>query len=479
MIQSIYLNIGCGKVKLPGFVNIDREAGADVRCDVTRGLPYDDSTVEGIYSEHFIEHLSQKDIINFLRECRRVLKPGGRIRIATPDLDDLVRQYVENDWRQPWLQKYGYEWVSSRAEFLNVCLRDWGHAWVVNEQELSRLAHWAGLEQPMRCRLNESADQKLSGLETRPESTLIMEFHKRMASIPDAPLVTILIPAFRPDFFAACLDSAVGQTYPNLEILVLDDSCSDEIERLTKQYARQDSRIGYRRNTPALGEPENLTQGIRLARGEFIKPLYDDDTLETVAVERLLAALRASPDARLATGRRRPVNSAGELLGDAMLGPPLAKVSGPLRGTAVIGRILSTSINSLGEPTCMLFRREDALAIDEPNVMSLFGRLCFGIGDVCLALHLLARGDLAYVAEPVARFRLHDGQTQRQQGVKNTSLASWLYVQQQGMRLGFKVAHLGVYKTRLLMRADRNALFDYGGRALGYALRLLYRLRKS
>lgn len=437
MTQALYLNIGCGKVKLPGFVNIDLEPGADIQCDVTQGLPFADATVDGIYSEHFIEHLGQKDIIAFLRECRRVLKPGGRVRIATPDLDEVVRQYAADDWRQPWLKQYGYEWIQNRAECLNVTMREWGHQWLVNEEELSRLAGWAGLANPTRCELNVSTDERLANRETRIESTLVMEYTKRVDAVASDPLVTIVIPAFRPDFFTACLESALAQTHRNLEILILDDSPADEIEKITKKHQQQDPRIAYRRNTPPLGEPDNLTQGIRLARGEFIKPLYDDDLLEANAIEQLLAAFRANPDARLAAGRRLPIDARNTLLDASSLGPPLAERDGRLRGTAVIGRILSSGTNTLGEPTCMMFRRQDALLIDEPNVMTLFGRLCYGIGDVCFALHLLSRGDLAYVATPVARFRIHAGQTQLQPGFRDKALATWAYVRQHAARLAF------------------------------------------
>ncbi|MCX8086716.1 MAG: glycosyltransferase [Rhodocyclaceae bacterium] len=437
MTQKCYLNIGCGKVKLPGFVNIDLEPGADVQCDVTQGLPYEDASVDGIYSEHFIEHLSQKDIIAFLRECRRVLKPGGRVRIATPDLDEVVREYFENDWRQPWLEKYGYQWIRNRAEYLNISLREWGHQWLVNEEELSRLANLAGLANPTRCALNVSDDPRLAGLETRAESTLIMEFSKRVDTIVGDPLVSIIIPAFRADFFTACLESALAQTHRNIEILVLDDSPSDAIEKITAEYQRRDPRILYRRNTPPLGEPDNLTQGIRLARGEFIKPLYDDDLLEPNAIERLLNALRAAPDARLAAARRLPIDSSGKTLDEGGLAPPLSRHDARIRGTHVIRQILSSGDNSLGEPTAMLFRRTDALAINEPNVMSLFGYLCFGVGDICLALHLLSRGDLAYVASPLVRFRIHPGQTQRQPDFRQRALQSWAYLRYHAERLGF------------------------------------------
>lgn len=447
-----YLNIGCGRVKLPDFINIDREAGGDLRHDITRGLPYDDASIDGIYSEHFIEHLSQKDIINFLRECRRVLKPGGRVRIATPDLDEIVRQYSGDDWNQPWLRQYGYEWIRNRAEYLNISMREWGHAWLLNEEELTRLASLAGLGEPLRCALNESSDQHLANLETRIESTLIMEYAKRVDLVADKPLVSIIIPAYRSDFFLPCLESALDQSYRNLEILVLDDSPSSEIENIVGQYARHDQRIVYRRNSPPLGEPDNLTLGIRLAHGEFIKPLYDDDVLTKYAVERLLAAYSSVPDARLAVGRRLLIDAEGQPAALAARGAPLARSNCRVRGISVIEKILSSGTNLLGEPPCMMFRRIDALAINEPNVMSLFGRVCMGIGDVCLALHFLSRGDLAYTVEPVAKIRQHPGQTQHQDGARETGLSSLLYVRKQGLRLGFNVPFRAMLINRLLIK---------------------------
>lgn len=434
--QAIYLNVGCGSVKLPGFINIDIDSGADLQLDIRDGLPFEDSSVHGIYSEHFIEHLTQAEILTFLRECRRVLAAGGIVRIATPDLNAIARQYIENDWQQPWLETYGYQWIRNRAEYLNVSLRHWGHAWVIDEEELTRLAELAGLTSPIRRAIGQSTDHALEGLETRIESTLIMEFGKRHQALADHPAVSIIIPAYKPDFFAASLDSALRQTYPYLEVLILDDSTGTEIEQYSKQIAAQDNRVSYLRNTPALGEPGNLTKGIRLAKGEFIKPLYDDDLLFPEAVAQLILAFRQAPDARLASGQRLPIDSAGTPLDKAILGPVLAIASGRLNGAEVIGQIAASGTNSLGEPTIMMFRRADALSIDEPNVMSLFGRLCCGLGDVCLASHLLSRGDLAYIAQPIAYFRLHADQAQRQPGFRETALATWTYFRQHAARLG-------------------------------------------
>lgn len=452
MSGPVYLNVGCGSVKIPGFINIDRQRGADVRCDVTRGLPYGDSSVDGIYSEHFIEHLRQPDIASFLRECRRVLKPGARVRIATPDLQELVADYHNNAWRRPWLQKYGYSWVSNRAEYLNICMRDWGHSWLVDEQELSRLATMAGLQVAGRCALNHSGDAHLSGRETRVESTLIMEYTKRVDEPPLQPLVSIVIPAYRGEFLAACLESALRQSHAQIEVVVVDDCRGDQVEAIVREFMARDARISYHRNSEALGEAANLMQGIKLARGDFIKPLYDDDVLQADAVERMVKCVQDEPDVRLVVGRRLPIDEAGRPLPARLLGRPLARARTRLPGARTISRILCEGVNRLGEPTCMMFRRADALSIDEPDPMSLFGQSCFGIGDVCLALHLLLRGDLVFLPEPVAFLRLHPNQTQQQAATGMRARQAWLYLRVQGIRLGLRVSRVAVLTSKVLVR---------------------------
>jgi len=455
MREERFLNVGCGKAKIHGFINIDVNRDADVTLDVRHGLPYEDNTVDGIYSEHFIEHLTQTEIIRFLRECRRVLKPGGRIRIATPDLDEIVRHYYTNTWRQPWLLKYGYEWICNRAEYLNVSLREWDHLWVVNEEELVRLALWAGFDQYERCKPGYSSEVRFLNLETRAESTLVIEFIKTTITIPQEPLITIVIPAYRPDFFKQCIDSALSQTYKHFEVLILDDSRCFTIHSIISRHYKNLPQIIYHRNNISLGEADNFTQGIHLANGYFIKPLHDDDKLHPQALQWLVDAFRSHPECTLAVGATQKIDEQGNLVPRGLLDRPLARTSCRLDGTRMIELVLSGVKNHLGEPTSMMFRRRDALLIKEPNVMSLFGRLCFGIGDVCLAMHLLSRGNLAYVADPVAQIRIHSGQTQRIENSRQTALSTWLYIKRQGLRLGFDVSKFSLLMTKLILRCPQ------------------------
>jgi hypothetical protein len=91
------LNLGCGARIHPDWENIDFTASAPgVRAhDLRRGIPYADSSFDVVYHSHLLEHFSKQSAPAFLRECYRVLKPGGTTRIAVPDLERIARAYLE------------------------------------------------------------------------------------------------------------------------------------------------------------------------------------------------------------------------------------------------------------------------------------------------------------------------------------------------------------------------------------------------
>ena len=63
--------------------------------DVRKKLPFDDRSVDFIYSSHLIEHLRKDEAEKVLRECFRVLKKGGLIRLVVPDLELMARIYIK------------------------------------------------------------------------------------------------------------------------------------------------------------------------------------------------------------------------------------------------------------------------------------------------------------------------------------------------------------------------------------------------
>lgn len=177
-VKSIKLNIGCGNVKFPSWINIDIEPGADIVIDVTKGLPFDDDTVKYIYNEHFIEHLYYGEGQEILREFYRVLKKDGILRIATPDLDYILSKYFD-DWKnQDWLFWPEYQFIETKGQMINISFRFWGHKYLYNEEDLMDSLMKSGFKKLNRCKLKESKYDELRNLETRTDSLLIYEAQK-------------------------------------------------------------------------------------------------------------------------------------------------------------------------------------------------------------------------------------------------------------------------------------------------------------
>ncbi len=84
-----YLNAGCGPNQRPAFINLDYDwlPGIDVCWDLRTKLPFADNSLLGVYSEHCLEHLSPEDCRHALKEFKRVLAPGGLVRIVVPDAE--------------------------------------------------------------------------------------------------------------------------------------------------------------------------------------------------------------------------------------------------------------------------------------------------------------------------------------------------------------------------------------------------------
>lgn len=108
-VTALRLNLGCGRKPLTGFVNVDLldEPGVDVFADVGGVLPFEAGTAELIYASHVLEHLPTARVPDVLREWRRVLKPGGRLLIAVPDLELIAKMLTERPgWftppHEPW-----------------------------------------------------------------------------------------------------------------------------------------------------------------------------------------------------------------------------------------------------------------------------------------------------------------------------------------------------------------------------------------
>jgi len=177
--RAVLLNLGCGPNVAPGWLNMDVEAAPGaVRGDVRAGLPLADASVDGIAAIHLIQDLAWPQIAPALAEMRRVLKPGGVLRLAVPDLDRAIRAYRSGDdayWYVPdeHARSAGAKLVTQIAWYGSVrtpCNWDFVREWLAA----------ARYRDVRRCAFGVTASgvPQLARLDNRERESLFMEAMK-------------------------------------------------------------------------------------------------------------------------------------------------------------------------------------------------------------------------------------------------------------------------------------------------------------
>jgi predicted SAM-dependent methyltransferase len=146
------LQLGAGEHPHEGWLNTDLHGyGRDevVLLDVRKPFPLPDMSFDLVYSEHMLEHLTYAEGQRCLRECLRVLSPGGVIRIATPSLERLARLYDDGDVAERYVG-----WAAEALEpetdaalpgvVINNFFRSWGHRFIYDPQTLRHALTQAG-----------------------------------------------------------------------------------------------------------------------------------------------------------------------------------------------------------------------------------------------------------------------------------------------------------------------------------------------
>lgn len=121
------LNLGGGSNTIEGGLTVDLDPRADSYVNVTERLPFADAYFDFILLEEVIEHVDKETGLALLRECHRVLAPGGVIRLTTPDLDWLsagtLDGSVDNDLVNHLFYEHGHRYIYSRKEMLAALAR--------------------------------------------------------------------------------------------------------------------------------------------------------------------------------------------------------------------------------------------------------------------------------------------------------------------------------------------------------------------
>ena len=175
------MHLGSGNVNLKGWLNVDLDAPeADMHLDLRKKLPFGNELISHIYNEHFIEHITREDAVNLLKECYRILKSDGVLRLSTPDLKFIAVAYLSRNITE-W---HDVAWrPGSPCSLINEAMRLWGHQFVYDAEELVAVLIEAGFNSIQFVPYGESQDKELVGLETRPfHNELLVEARKDNSS---------------------------------------------------------------------------------------------------------------------------------------------------------------------------------------------------------------------------------------------------------------------------------------------------------
>jgi predicted SAM-dependent methyltransferase len=189
------LHLGTSKSLMTAWLNTDLlpVKSQVVYLDATRPFPFKDGVFDYVYSEHMIEHIDYQGALSMLRECFRVIKPKGKIRISTPDLKVLTSLHSaeKSAAQKHYVDFMANKWVSE-AEYckdvfvINNAFRAWGHQFLYDREMLGSTMSRVGFEDIRFYQPGVSDDENLQGIESHGRDTGHEEINQFVAFAVEA-----------------------------------------------------------------------------------------------------------------------------------------------------------------------------------------------------------------------------------------------------------------------------------------------------
>ena len=205
-------------------------------------------------------------------------------------------------------------------------------------------------------------------------------------------------------------ESALGQTFVDFELLVVDDNSTDETVNIVQEYAKHDSRVKVFCNRARLGLAKNWNRCLDLASGEWIKFLFQDDHIAPRCVEELYRLGSEAKVGLVACDRGFVFGSdvSNDFRGEFLRYVAKHNLRSALQNRQVVDGVTFSNYvardplhNCIGEPTATLFRRSDAREVGGFNADMI------QIVDWEFWVRLVANTGIAHVRDELAVFRLH------------------------------------------------------------------------
>ena len=209
-------------------------------------------------------------------------------------------------------------------------------------------------------------------------------------------LVSICIPTYNSGkYVKRTLDSVLGQSYSNLEVIIVDDCSKDDTKEVIAQY--KDPRIKFYENDNNLGLTGNWNKSLEMATGDFIKLLCADDIIYPSCIEEEVEAFTKYPQISMVIGNTHIVNT------DDKITHNQRKLSreGLYNGLSLAKRALVTK-NFYGAPCSGLFRKSTI------NKIGGYDEDLPTIPDYDMWIRLCYEGDVYFIDKYLSAFRIHN-----------------------------------------------------------------------
>jgi glycosyltransferase involved in cell wall biosynthesis len=271
--------------------------------------------------------------------------------------------------------------------------------------------------------------------------------------VENLPLVSICIPTYNgASFLEETLYSAMHQTYKNIEIIITDDSSSDDTIALCQKFAKTDSRIKVFENEKNLGLVGNWCESVEKASSKWVKFLFQDDLLELDCVEKMIhAALEHKVDFVICN--RQYIFEEGfdpKIKGhytDKLPKPELIfknnEVTTPEETAKAIAPFLFN--NCIGEPPTFLFNKENYSPKDYPDNY-------FQLIDYLFILNKILVHNFVFLSDKLVKFRVHNSSESMRNSQVNhedqEAFYKYLYIQYyERIQICYEVLHNPIFKN--------------------------------
>lgn len=132
-----------------------------------------------------------------------------------------------------------------------------------------------------------------------------------------SPLVSIGMPVYNgASYIAGAIESVLGQTMSDLELIICDNASTDDTESICRQFSPEDARIRYYRNDTNLGAHPNYNKTFELSSGVYFKWAPHDDLLDRYFLEKCVDALEQEQDAAVCQSYLRYLDDDDNVIGD-------------------------------------------------------------------------------------------------------------------------------------------------------------------